>query len=167
MLETRGRVWRFGDNVNTDLMSPSSTWSMPWEEGRKQILPNRPEFAELVQPGDIIVAGQNWGCGSSRESAVGNLKRLGVSAVIAGSFSRIFFRNSVALGFPALLCADAVEQLIDGEEVGFSNNDFTVTRITDGQAFRSLPMPPDLVSIIRDGGLMARLKSLRQAGALQ
>jgi len=90
----------FGNNVDTDVMAPWNTLALPWEERRKAVLAVRPEFVERVQPGDVIVAGRNWGCGSSREQAPENLQLLGVAAVVAESFGRIYFRNCVAIAFP-------------------------------------------------------------------
>ena len=98
----RGRVWKFGDAVDTDVMAPWNTISLAWEERRRAVLHVRPEFAEDVKPGDLIVAGRNWGCGSSREQAPENLKLLGVGGVVAESFGRIDFRNCVAMAFPNL-----------------------------------------------------------------
>ena len=115
----RGRVWVFDDDVDTDVMAPWNTIGLPWEERRQSVLHIRPEFAANVQPGDVIVAGANWGCGSSREHAPENLKLLGVSGVVAESFGRIYFRNCIAIAFPNLACPGIRATCEDGDEVEF------------------------------------------------
>ena len=99
----KGKAWLFGDNVDTDQISPGKALVLPMEEQVKLVLVSpKPGFPDMVSPGDVIVAGKNFGCGSSREHAAGVIKELGVGAVIAESFGRIFFRNSVAIGLPVL-----------------------------------------------------------------
>ena len=102
-----GRVWKYGDDVNTDVIFPGKyTYSIsdPKEMAPHALEDLDPQFATSVRPGDIIVAGKNWGCGSSREQAVVCLKEAGVGAIVARSFARIYFRNAIAIAFPNLVC---------------------------------------------------------------
>ena len=98
----RGKVWKFGDHINTDYMSPGFGREEPWEIRKKYILHIHKAFTEGCQPGDVIVAGNNFGCGSSREAAPANLKKLGIGCVVAESFGRIFFRNCIAVALPVM-----------------------------------------------------------------
>jgi len=114
------RVWKFGDDVDTDQIVPgrySPYMTSEAELPKYAFIENRPEFAKEVKPGDIIVAGDNFGCGSSREYAPLALKKCGIAAIIANSFARIFFRNAINLGIPLFEDAEAVQKLGDGEQV--------------------------------------------------
>jgi 3-isopropylmalate/(R)-2-methylmalate dehydratase small subunit len=154
----RGRVWKFGDNVDTDVMAPWNSISLPWEERREQVLHIRPEFVEQVQPGDLIVAGRNWGCGSSREAAPKNLKRLGVGRVLAESFGRIYFRNCVALAFPNLACPGIAEATCEGDEVEFDLATGQVRNLTRDVELQASPYTADMLEIVERGGLMEVLR---------
>jgi len=162
----RGRVWEFGDNVNTDLMAPWETISQPWEEARQHVLHIRPEFAQQVQPGDVIVAGRNWGCGSSREQAAQNLKNLGLAAVVAESFGRIYFRNSVAIAFPNIACDGAAGAFEDGDEIEIELETARIRNLTKGGELQGQPYTPEMLKIVEKGGLMALLKERLEAGLL-
>ncbi len=155
---TRGRVWKFGDNVDTDVMAPWNSISLQWEERRKQVLHIRPEFVEQVQPGDLIVAGRNWGCGSSREHAPENLKLLGVSGVLAESFGRIYFRNCVAIAFPNLACPGIAEASFEGDEVEFDLATGQVRNLTRDVELQAAPYTADMLEIVERGGLMEVLR---------
>ena len=120
-METKitGRVWKYGDDVNTDVIFPGKyTYSIsdPKEMAQHALEDLDPSFVQNVQPGDIIVAGKNWGCGSSREQAVTCLKEIGVGAIVARSFARIYFRNCINQALPIVIC-DAVEGVEAGQEV--------------------------------------------------
>ena len=154
----RGRVWKFGDNVDTDVMAPWNLMSTSWEERRASILHTRPEFAERVQPGDLIVAGRNWGCGSSREQAPANLVRLGVAAVVAESFGRIYFRNCVAIAFPNLACPGIAAGCEEGDEIELDIASGRVTNRTRGVELQAQPYTADMLEILEQGGLMEVLK---------
>jgi 3-isopropylmalate dehydratase small subunit len=158
----RGRVWKFGDNVDTDVMAPYSTLSLPWPERHKSVLAIRPEFVERVRPGDIIVAGRNWGCGSSREQAPENLKLLQLGAVVAESFGRIYFRNCIAIAFPNLLCPGIHAACEDGEDVEIDLRRAAVRNLTRGATFQARPYTDNMLAIIEQGGL---LEVLKQRGA--
>ncbi|MFB6367334.1 3-isopropylmalate dehydratase small subunit [Paenibacillus elgii] len=164
MGEERSRVWLFGNNVNTDLMSPSYTWNMEWEEAKRHILINHEGFASGVKPGDIIVAGSNFGCGSSREAAPANLLKLGVKAVVAKSFARIFFRNSIALGLPVMVSNEAADMLRGGDHVKLQVAGGTVTREAPYLQLQTEPYSEELLELINGGGLIARLKLMKDKG---
>jgi 3-isopropylmalate dehydratase small subunit len=154
----RGRVWKFGDNVDTDVMAPWSTLSLPWEERRRSVLQIRPEFVERVQAGDIIVAGRNWGCGSSREQAPENLQLLHVAAVVAESFGRIYFRNCIAIAFPNLACPGIHAACEDGDEIDIDIRSGVVRNLTRGTVLQARPYTADMLAIVEQGGLLEVLK---------
>lgn len=154
----RGRVWKFGDDVDTDAMAPWSTLSQPFEERRQSVLRLRPEFAQRVQPGDVIVAGRNWGCGSSREHAAENLKLLGLGGVVAESFGRIYFRNCVAIAFPTLACPGVAAAFEEGDEIEFDVRSGLVRNATRGVVLHAEPYTGDMLQILDQGGLLEVLR---------
>ena len=115
-------------------------------------------FVERVKPGDIVVADENFGCGSSREHAPVAIKAAGVSCVIAKSFARIFYRNSINMGLPILECTEAVDAISDGDTVSVDADTGTITDETTGAVFHAQPFPPFIQEIINEGGLVARTK---------
>jgi 3-isopropylmalate/(R)-2-methylmalate dehydratase small subunit len=149
-----GRVWKFGDDVNTDVIFPGRyTYSVtdPQEMAKHALEDLDPAFVASVRPGDIIVAGKNWGCGSSREQAVICLKMLGVGAIVARSFARIYYRNCINEALPIVTC-DAVDGVETGEEVTIDFAAGTVT--TPRGTYRFPPLPPEVMGIIEAGGLI-------------
>jgi len=154
-----GRVWKYGDNVNTDVIFPGRyTYTlMPPEEMAKHALEDLDsEFAKAVRPGDVIVAGKNFGCGSSREQAAACLRAAGVQAVVAKSFARIYFRNAINLGLAVLQCDEAVEALVSGDAIEI---DFTAGTITSGgRVFKFFPLPESVLGIVQAGGLIEYTK---------
>jgi 3-isopropylmalate dehydratase small subunit len=154
----KGRVWKFDHNVDTDVMAPWTSLGQPWEERRKVILHNRPGFSDQVKPGDFIVAGRNWGCGSSRENAPANLKELGLAAVVAESFGRIYFRNSVAIAFPNIACTGVHEAFEEGDEIELDLNTARVRNLTRSTEIQGQPYTEEMLNIIEKGGLMNVLK---------
>jgi len=154
----RGKVWKFGDNVDTDVMAPWNSLGLPWEERRGVILHSRPGFVDQVQPGDIIVAGENWGCGSSRENAPANLKELGLGAVVAESFGRIYFRNAIAIAFPNMACPGVHDAFDEGDELELELETATVKNLTRNIALEGQPYTQEMIRIIQKGGLMNVLK---------
>ena len=155
----RGRVWKFGDDVDTDVMAPWNTISLAWEERRRAVLHLRPEFAADVKPGDLIVAGRNWGCGSSREQAPENLKLLGLGGVLAESFGRIYFRNCVAIAFPNLACPGIHAACREGDEIEFELRSGLVRNLRTGAELRGTPYTPDMLAIVEAGGLLEVLRT--------
>lgn len=160
----RGRVWKFGDNVDTDVMAPWNTLSLPWEDRRKSVLHIRPDFAARVQPGDVIVAGRNWGCGSSREQAPENLQLLGIGGVVAESFGRIYFRNCVAIAFPNLACPGIAAACEEGEELEFDIRSGRVANLTRGIELHANAYTEDMLNIVEHGGLLEVLRLRLAAG---
>ena len=155
------RVWRFGDDVNTDLIIPGRYLDNydPSHLARHAMEGVSKEFAKTVKPGDVIVAGRNFGCGSSREQAVVALKVAGVSAVIAKSFARIFYRNAVNLGLEVVESDDACEVFDDGDHVV---TDFASGRLksADGERLAVLKEVPESVrAILEAGGLVPYLRA--------
>jgi 3-isopropylmalate/(R)-2-methylmalate dehydratase small subunit len=154
----KGKVWKFGDNVNTDYMDPGFAHNTPWEELKKVVLHIHPAFTREAKPGDVIVAGKNWGCGSSREAAPANLKRLGMGCVVAESFGRIYFRNSIAIAFPGIVCPSVAEAFEEGDELELDLESALVRNITKGKKLHGEPLSQDMLAIIAKGGIIPALK---------
>ncbi len=155
----KGRIWKYGDDVNTDVIFPGKytyTLSDPQEMAKVALEDLDPEFAQKVQPGDIIVGGKNFGCGSSREQAAACLVYAGVGAVIAKSFARIFFRNCINYGLPALTSSAAVESVTPGEEIKIDTDAGQVH--SQSGIFTFPPLPPEIVGIFDAGGLIPYTK---------
>jgi 3-isopropylmalate/(R)-2-methylmalate dehydratase small subunit len=163
----RGRVWLFGDDVDTDVMAPWNDMGRPWEERRERVLHVRPGFAARVRPGDVVVAGRNWGCGSSREQAPENLRLLGLGGVVAGSFGRIYFRNCVATAFPNLVCPGAAAACAEGDEVEFDLATGRLRNLRSGTELRGEAWTPDMLEVLEAGGLLEVLKRRIAASAAQ
>ncbi|MFN2292720.1 MAG: 3-isopropylmalate dehydratase small subunit [Anaerolineae bacterium] len=153
-----GRVWKYGDDVNTDVIFPGKyTYSIT---DRKEMAEHAledldPDFVKNVQPGDVIVAGKNWGCGSSREQAVICLKEAGVGAIVARSFARIYFRNCINEGLPIVTC-DAVDSVETGEEITIDFEGGKV--ITPRAEYRFPPLAPSVMEILDAGGLVPHVR---------
>ena len=163
---SKGRVWKYGDDVNTDvLFAGKYTYAAmePAEMARHALEDLDPEFAKAVKPGDVVVAGKNFGCGSSREQAAACLKYAGVAAVIAKSFARIYFRNAINLGLPLVQSVEAVDALETGDEVEV---DFSAGELrTNKGTFRFAPLPEAVLGILAAGGLIEYTKQKLAAGA--
>lgn len=157
----KGRVWKFGDNIDTDAITPGKYMSAPEPELRKHVLEViNPEFAREVKPGDVIVAGNNFGCGSSRESAPAALKSLGVAAIVAESFARIFFRNAIAIGLPALTCPGVSSVFADGDELELEMAAGKITNVTRRESVYAQPLPEQMIEVLSKGGIAAVLKDI-------
>jgi len=154
-----GRAWVYGDNIDTDQLAPVQSYkNMEAEEGCKFCLrPLDPDFAGAVNEGDIFVAGANMGIGSSREQAPLYLKLLGIRAVLAKSFARIFYRNTLNFGLPALVCAD-VDRINPGDRLRVDALKGEVENLSTGEMLQCEPLPDHLMAMIADGGLMENLK---------
>lgn len=156
----KGRVWKYGDDINTDVIFPGKytyTVTERSEMSKYALEDLDPEFVKNVKPGDIIVAGKNFGCGSSREQAVIALKMAGVSAIIAPSFARIYFRNAINEGLPLLENSEAPEYINHGDTISV---DFEKGEIVnaEGKTFKFPPLPPEVRKIVEAGGLVPYLK---------
>ena len=152
----KGRVWKYGDNVNTDVIFPGKytyTVNKAAETAQYALEDLDPRFAKEVQPNDIIVAGKNWGCGSSREQAATCLKESRVGAIIAKSFGRIHYRNCLNAALPALTCAEAVDAVGHGEEMEIDLEAGEI-RCRAGH-FSFPPLPETVMGIFEAGGLIA------------
>jgi 3-isopropylmalate/(R)-2-methylmalate dehydratase small subunit len=158
----RGRVWKFGDNIDTDRLAPFDSMSLPWEQRRATVMRERPEFAATCQVGDILVAGRNFGCGSSREPAPENLRLLGLSVVVAESFARIYFRNTVAIGFPNLACPGISDACQDGDELEVHVDGGRIRNLSTGIELEAEPLDPTMLDILSAGGLWALLARSRR-----
>ncbi len=158
MSRIEGRVWLFGDEINTDVMAPGIYFKEPMEVAARHCLEAiDPEFAVNVQPGDIVVGGRNFGVGSAREQAAMAFRELKVGALLATSFARIFYRNAVNLGVPALtLPEDAV--ISAGDTVAVDPITGIVDNLTTQQTYSVTPIPGHLMEMIQVGGLMPHLK---------
>ena len=151
-----GRVWKFGDHINTDLIIPGRCLDdYSAENLAAHVMEDAdPQFAKQVRKGDIIVAGRNFGCGSSREQAPLALKYAGVGAVVAGSFARIFFRNAINVGLPMVICPQAYKGVKAGDEVRIDLQLGTIEILGSDQRVTFDPMPDFLMSILQSGGLV-------------
>ena len=157
-MRIEGRVWKFEHNVDTDAMAPWNSMSQPWEERRPSVLHIRPGFVDQVRPGDIVVAGRNWGCGSSREQAAENMKLLGLAAVVAESFGRIYFRNALALALPSIVCPGAWEAFEEGDRMVLDLGTCRVRNETRGVDLAGRPYTDEMLAIIEKGGLLNMLE---------
>jgi len=154
-----GRAWVFGDEINTDVMAPGIYFKLPIEEAITHCLEAvDPEFAPGVQPGDVVVAGRNFGVGSAREQAAMAFSGLGVGAILAVSFARIFYRNALNLGVPALIFPRAGE-IQAGDQVKVDPMAGHVENITQRKHYTVDPIPGHLMEMIEAGGLMPYLKN--------
>ena len=159
-----GRAWVFGDGIDTDVLAPGFLMKLPPRELASHCLEAvDPAFAKQVQPGDVVVAGRNFGLGSSREQAAVSLKLLGVKAVLATSFARIFYRNALNLGLPALVFGQTGE-ISAGDRVSVDAAAGRVVNETTGKAYLVEPIPAHLMDIIEAGGLIAHLEQRFAAG---
>jgi 3-isopropylmalate/(R)-2-methylmalate dehydratase small subunit len=156
-LKLRGRVWLFGDSINTDLMYPGFVTALPEAERPKHCMgANRPGWSEQVREGDILVAGKNFGCGSSRPAAK-SLRSLGVSGVLAESINGLFLRNAINFGLPAL-SVEAVSKMFDeGDIAEVDVGSGHVKNVRTGEAKAAVPLPQALIHIIESGGLLPLL----------
>ncbi len=152
----KGRVWKYGDNVDTDVIIPARylNTSDPEELGKHAMEDIDPDFTKNVNKGDIIVAGKNFGSGSSRQHAPVALKAVGISVVIAKSFARIFFRNAINIGLFVLEVPEAVDEADTGDEMELDLTKGVVRNITKGKSYQVPPMPDFLRELIDAGGLV-------------
>lgn len=156
-----GRIWTFGDNVNSDVIFPGKytyTLKEPSEIAAHALEDLQPDFAAKVQPQDIIVAGVNWGCGSSREQAVTCLVYAGVSAIVARSFSRIYYRNALNNGLLAIECPEFVDLARPAQVATVSLKDSTISLDDQGISVGFKPFSPVVIQILEVGGLVSFVK---------
>ncbi len=159
-MELKGKVHRFGDDINTDEILPARylNTSDPAELALHAMEDADPEFVHKVKRGDFIVAGKNFGCGSSREHAPVALKAVGLSGVIAASFARIFYRNAFNMGLAIFECPEAAAEIQEGQMISVDMDSGVITDLSTGKKYTSQPIPPFMQELLADGGLMAHLK---------
>ncbi|MFO8007658.1 MAG: 3-isopropylmalate dehydratase small subunit [Candidatus Brocadiia bacterium] len=157
----KGKCWKFGDDVNTDEIIPARYLNVTDEQELAAHCMEglEPEFTGKAQPGDIIVGGKNFGCGSSREHAPLAIRAFGVPCVVAASFARIFFRNAINIGLPIVECPAAAEEAQTGDQLEVDLEAGRVTNHTRGKTYDFAPFTEDLQAIIQSGGLIPYTKS--------
>ena len=162
-MQFKGTVHRYGRDIDTDVIIPARylTTSEPSELAKHCLEDLDVEFVNNVKSGDIIVAEENFGCGSSREHAPIAIKAAGVDAVIAKSFARIFYRNSINTGLAILECPEAVDAIKNGDVVSVDTETGTITDETTGESFTAQPFPPFIADIIEQGGLLNRTRHVQ------
>ena len=159
-MKTEGYVFKYGDNVDTDVIIPARYLNTA---NAKELAEHcmediDREFVKNVKPGDVMVAGWTFGCGSSREHAPLTIKTCGTGCVIAKSFARIFYRNAINIGLPILECPEAAKEISAGDEVAVDFDTGVITNKTTGKTYQAQPFPPFIQNIIAKGGLLASLK---------
>ena len=160
------RIWMLGDNVNTDVIIPGryNVTTDRAQLARYCLCEALPEFAQQVRPGDVVMAGHNFGCGSSREHAPAALQASGLQAVIARSFARIFYRNAVNIGLPVLVCEEVVLASEDGQEIRVDLEGGIIRNETTGEVFHPQPLDPFVARIVSAGGI---INYIQQEGTLR
>ncbi len=159
-MDAKGRVHKYQDNVDTDVIIPARYLNTKdhAELASHCMEDIDPDFVKNVKPGDIIVAGENFGCGSSREHAPIAIKASGVSCVIATTFARIFYRNAINIGLPILECPEASRGIDDGDQVEVDFSKGEIRNVTKNETYTAAPFPEFIRGIINAGGLMASIK---------
>lgn len=158
-MKAHGKVHKYGDNVDTDVIIPARHLNT---SDHKELASHcmediDTEFVKKVKRGDIMVGGENFGCGSSREHAPIAIKASGIDCVIAKTFARIFYRNAINIGLPILECPEASEKIQDGDEVSIDFDSGVITNETKGEAYQALPFPDFIKDIMAKGGLIAQI----------
>ena len=155
-----GKAWKFDDNLNTDEIIPGryNITIDPQELAAHVFCEIKPEFTQGAQPGDVVLGGQNFGCGSSREHAPIAIKGAGVQCVVAASYARIFFRNAINIGLPILECPQAAAEIREGDEVQVDLSSGTITDVSTGHSYQAQPLPEFVLKIADAGGIVAFLQ---------
>lgn len=159
-MKAEGKVIKFGDNIDTDVIIPARylNTSLPEELAKHCMEDIDKDFVSRVNKGDIMVGGANFGCGSSREHAPIAIKASGISCVIAESFARIFFRNSINIGLPILECPEASKDIDEGDEVSINFDTGVITNKTKNKEYKAAAFPPFMQQLINAGGLVSYIK---------
>ena len=163
-MNAKGPVFKYGDNIDTDVIIPARylNTQSPAELAAHCMEDIDAQFKNSVRPGDVMAAGWNFGCGSSREHAPIAIKESGVACVIAKSFARIFYRNAINIGFPILECPKAAAEIANGDQVSVDFATGTITDETTGKTYHATAFPPFIQKIIAHGGLLSYLKARQQ-----
>ena len=163
-MKVKGYAHKYGDNVDTDVIIPARYLNIT---DKKELAGHcmediDPDFVKTVKFGDVMVGGQNFGCGSSREHAPMVLLEAGISCVIAGSFARIFYRNAINIGLSILACPEASEKIASGDEVAIDFDSGIITNLTKGETYTAEPFPEFIKEIIQAGGLLASIQQRQE-----
>lgn len=163
MAVLEGKVWRYGDNIDTDVIIPARYLNTfdPKKLAKHCMVDIDKDFAQKVRPGDIMVGGKNFGCGSSREHAPVAIKACGVPVIIAASFARIFYRNGINVGLPLMEIGDNVERIHAGDKLSVDLSSGKIRDITTGETFQAPPLPGFIQDIAKAGGLIQYVKEYR------
>jgi 3-isopropylmalate/(R)-2-methylmalate dehydratase small subunit len=163
MAVLEGKVWRYGDNIDTDVIIPARYLNTfdPKELAKHCMVDIDKDFAQKVKPGDIMVGGKNFGCGSSREHAPVAIKACGVPVIIAASFARIFYRNGINVGLPLMEIGDNVERIHAGDKLSVDLSSGKIRDLTTGETFQATPLPGFIQDIAKAGGLIQYVKEYR------
>ena len=163
MAVLEGKVWRYGDNIDTDVIIPARYLNTfdPKELAKHCMVDIDKDFAQKVRPGDIMVGGKNFGCGSSREHAPVAIKACGVPVIIAASSARIFYRNGINVGLPLMEIGDNVERIHAGDKLSVDLSSGKIRDITTGETFQATPLPGFIQDIAKAGGLIQYVKEYR------
>lgn len=164
-MNAKGPVFKYGDNIDTDVIIPARylNTQSPAELAAHCMEDIDKTFVTRVKAGDIMVGGENFGCGSSREHAPVAIKAAGIDCVIAKSFARIFYRNAINIGLAILECPEASENIQSGDEVAIDFDTGLITNLTKGETYQANPFPAFIKEIIQAGGLMADIKKRQEA----
>ncbi|GAB6184101.1 3-isopropylmalate dehydratase small subunit [Thermodesulfovibrio hydrogeniphilus] len=155
-MKIKGKVWKFGDNIDTDAIIPARylNTSDPAELAKHVMEDADKDFPSKVKPGDIIIGGRNFGCGSSREHAPIAIKAAGVQAVVAKSYARIFFRNAFNIGLPIFEVPELVDETDEGDKIEIDMNSGEILNLTKGKKYHTKPIPEFMQELINAGGLV-------------
>jgi 3-isopropylmalate/(R)-2-methylmalate dehydratase small subunit len=165
-MKLKGKAWKFGNNIDTDVIIPARylNTSDPSELGKHCMEDADPKFVEKVSPGDIVVGGENFGCGSSREHAPIAIKAAGVSSVVAASFARIFYRNAINIGLPIFESPEAAKAIEEGDQIEIDSANGIIKNITKGEEYKASPFPEFMQEIMSAGGLISYVKGRIEKG---
>lgn len=161
-----GRAWQFGDHVSTDAIVPGRYLKLSYKEASTHLMEGAdPDFVNKARPGDIVVGGINFGCGSSRESAPAALKEFGIQVVVAKFFGRIFYRNAINIGLPVLECHEA-SQIQTDDELAVDLESGQIRNLTQGTVYQTTPFPPHIMAMVRAGGLVPYMEQSLRSGQI-
>ena len=155
----KGKVWKFGDNINTDLICPGPYMRLPLDQmGQAAMAGIDIDFHKKISKGDIVVAGANFGSGSSRELALLALKMAGIGGIVAKYFGRIFYRNCIALGFPTIECDEAYNKVDEGDELEIDFSTGVIKNLTKNEEYKGTKYPEEFLEIFQAGGIIPWIK---------
>ncbi len=162
-MKIKGKVWKFGDHIDTDLIIPARFLNTSDEKelAKGCFSDIKPGFFNMVHKGDILIAGTNFGCGSSREHAPVAIKACGISLIIAKGFARIFYRNAFNIGLPLLECKEAVDDIKEGDTITVDLSSGEIVNMNKEKIYHAMPVPEFMMNIIKAGGLVNYIKNMK------